>query len=430
MNRRRTSFLHRQFPGRGAVHVFAVLLGVLLVSLSAFAATAADMHVFYGEGCRHCRDQHLFLEDLQRTYPELTVHRHEVWRSQIHHPLFREMAARHGIEASSVPTVFFDGHVWEGHSTRIAEQIEAAVRRRLGEGKSPSAERIGPPLATDGARTISIPGAGGIALRGDALIYSTVLIAFVDGFNPCSFWVLTLLLGLVIHSGSRQRVLVVGITFLLTTTVVYGVFIAGMFSVLSYVLYLNWVQWLVAAFALVFGLVNIKDYFWYQRGISFTISDQRKPGIYRSMRRVVASGDSLLAPVTATVVMAAGIALVELPCTAGFPVLWTALLADQQVAGTAFLALLALYLAVYLLDELAVFAVAAATLRIGRFQERHGRLLKLIGGMIMLALAVTLVWNPELMNQLGSSLLVFGTALAAALAIHALAAGSKARGSR
>lgn len=66
---------------------------------------------------------------------------------------------------------------------------------------------------------------------------------------------------------------------------------------------------------------------------------------------------------------------------------------------------------------------------IGRFQERHGRLLKMIGGMIMLALAVTLVWNRGLMNQLGCSLLVFGTALAADLAIHALAAGNKACGS-
>lgn len=53
----------------------------------------------------------------------------------------------------------------------------------------------------------------------------------------------------------------------------------------------------------------------------------------------------------------------------------------------------------------------------------------MIGGMIMLALAVTLVWNRGLMNQLGCSLLVFGTALAADLAIHALAAGNKARGS-
>lgn len=39
----------------------------------------------------------------------------------------------------------------------------------------------------------------------------------------------------------------------------------------------------------------------------------------------------------------------------------------------------------------------------------------------MLALAFTLIWNPELMNRLGSSLLVFGAGIAAALAIHAVA---------
>lgn len=388
--------------------VLRLAAGVLAALLALFSpwAAAVEMHVFYGEGCPHCEEQHLFLDALQRTHPDVRIHRYEVWHADTHHRLFREMSASHGVDAGSVPTVFLEGRVWVGHSPRIAAEIEATVAKHIASGD---------------AGAIEIPGIGPLAVSGDSLVYSTLLIAFVDGFNPCSFWVLTLLMALVVHSGSRGRVALVGAAFLLTTTLVYGAFMVGLFSVLGYVLYLNWVQWLVACFAAVFGLVNVKDYFWYKRGISFTISEADKPGIYRRMRRVVASGGNPWALVTATVAMAVGVSLVELPCTAGFPVVWTALLAEHGIVGGAFLGLLALYLLVYLLDEMTVFAVAVATLRVGRFEERHGRVLKLVGGTVMLALALVMFWNPALMNRLGTSLLVFAAAMAAAVLVHLVA---------
>jgi hypothetical protein len=52
-----------------------------------------------------------------------------------------------------------------------------------------------------------------------------------------------------------------------------------------------------------------------------------------------------------------------------------------------------------------------------RFEEKHGRILKLIGGMIMLALAVTLVVAPDTMHSLGGTLAVFGGAIEASALI-------------
>ncbi len=69
---------------------------------------------------------------------------------------------------------------------------------------------------------------------------------------------------------------------------------------------------------------------------------------------------------------------------------------------------------IYQLDELAVFSTAVFTLKVTRIEERHGELLKLISGMLMLTLSVVMLVDPALMNDLGSSLLVFGIALGAA----------------
>jgi uncharacterized membrane protein HdeD (DUF308 family) len=72
--------------------------------------------------------------------------------------------------------------------------------------------------------------------------------------------------------------------------------------------------------------------------------------------------------------------------------------------------LLGLYLLIYLLDELIVFVTVVVTLKASKLEEKHGRILKLVGGMVMLTLAIVLVVNPELMNDFSSSLSVFAGA--------------------
>jgi cytochrome c biogenesis protein CcdA len=112
---------------------------------------------------------------------------------------------------------------------------------------------------------IEVPLAGDMDLSGRSTLLATVLIALVDGFNPCSLWVLTVLLALVLHTGSRRRVIAIGGTFLVVTTLIYGLFIVGVYSTLGLVSAMDGIRLVVAAFALTFGLVNVKDFFWFKR---------------------------------------------------------------------------------------------------------------------------------------------------------------------
>jgi cytochrome c biogenesis protein CcdA len=271
--------------------------------------------------------------------------------------------------------------------------------------------------ATPVAEVLDLPLIGTISLGTRSLGFSTAVIAFVDGFNPCSLWVLSILLGLVLHTGSRRKTMLVGGIFLLVTSAVYGLFIVGLFKLFTVIDFIGPIQAIVALFALGFALVNIKDYFWYGRGFSFSIPERHKPRIYSDIRSLLTPGQSTAALLGATVVMAFGIALIELPCTAGFPVLWSNLVASHAVGALEFSLLLALYLTIYLLAELVGFGAAVATLKVSRMQEKHGRALKLLGGTVMLALALVLLLDPDRMNTLGGALPVVAAALAATLLI-------------
>jgi len=180
--------------------------------------------------------------------------------------------------------------------------------------------------------------------------------------------------------------------------------------VLSVVSFIGWIQVVVALLALFFAIVNIKDYFWYKEGLSFTIADDKKGGIFKNIRKVMDASQSFWAMAGATVVMAAGVSLVEFSCTAGFPVLWTNLLVSQKIAGGLFVLLLIVYMLIYQLDELVIFFTAVYSLKASRLEEKHGRILKLIGGMLMLTLAGVMLIDPSWMNSLSKSLLIFAIA--------------------
>ncbi len=382
-------------------------------------ATADDeqvhMLVFGTDTCPHCEAQKPFIQSLEESHDKLAVTRFELRRDADAVTRFRDVAAAHGVTADSVPAVFVGGRAWIGDSGMIRSQISSHVEHCLEHGNCPDSRDTAP--HTDMAATPSesvafdVPWFGAIDLMSQPVTVSTMLIAFVDGFNPCSLWVLTILLALVIHSGSRLRMFAVGLTFLTVSAAIYGLFIVGVFGALNLILMTDWIYPVVAVFALLFAVVNIKDYFWYQRGISFTIDEKHKPGIYKRIRGLLAEGRSMPALIGATALMAAGIALIELPCTAGFPVVWSGIVSGHDIDWLFFAFLLGLYLLIYLADELVIFFIALTTLRVDRFQERHGRILKLIGGIIMLALAGVLVFAPELMHDIRGALGVFAIAL-------------------
>lgn len=393
--------------------LLGLLLAVLLGGMGLLPARAQAesqgkvvIQFFWGNGCPHCAEAEPFLEDLQARYPDLVIQKYEVWYNADNQALYKQTADTLKVPENGrgVPLIVIGERYWMGYSSEIGQQIENFVKEK---GAVP----------VDTKDILTVPLIGKINLARQSLWVSTALISFVDGFNACSLWVLTMLLAITLHTGSRRKVILIGLIFLTVTAAVYGLFIAGLFTMFTVVSFIGWIQVVVALLALFFAAINIKDYFWYKEGLSFTISDDQKPGIFQRMRRVMDASQSFWGLAGATVLMSAGVSLVEFSCTAGFPVLWTNLLVAQKVGTVSFLLMLLLYLVIYQADELAIFFTAVYSLKASKLEEKQGRILKLIGGVLMLSLAVVMLVNPAWMNSLGSSLVIFAIAFGVVLLV-------------
>ncbi len=408
-------------PSRRGLVILLATIAILVLTLPATEAAEGKvvMYFFWSEGCPYCAREKPFLDKLEEKYPPLVVVSKEISSSSENVRLLQKMGEEYGRNVRGVPATFLDDSVWVGYKDEVAAEIEEAVQRCIvGSCVDPMVKLRGESEVQEKAaenpdQTLDVPFFGTVNLNSMSSYLSTALIAFVDGFNPCSLWVLTFLLGLLIYTKSRKKIVIVGLTFLLITAGTYGLFILGLFSAFQYIGQIIWIRALVAVIAFSFGLVNVKDYFWFQEGISFSIPDWVKPKIAEKFRNLTQKSHSLPALVGATVLMALGVTLAELPCTAGFPVVWTGILNTQGVSGSTFAILFVLYMTIYLLDELFVFGTVSITLQSSRIKEEHGRLLKLVGGTLMLTLGVSFLFAPELMNGLLGSLVVFGAAILA-----------------
>lgn len=381
------------------------------------------LYVFWGDGCSHCEEARPLLAKMDQEYPDLNIRSFEIWHSEKNDALYNTLSDRFQLPEGGrgTPTFFMGGQYWVGYSDEIGSSIEAAVKSCGETGCADAGAGIMPGALDDTSKitlinpqsdTLDIPFIGKVNLSQQSLWISTALIGFVDGVNPCSVWVLTMLLALTLHTGSRKKVVIIGVIFLTVTAGIYALFIAGMFTVFKITSFLGWIQVVVALLALFFAVVNIKDYFWYKEGLSFTIADDKKPGIYQKIRGIMDASQSFWGLAGATVVMAAGVSLVEFSCTAGFPVLWSNLLVSQNVGTSLFIALLILYMVIYQLDEMVIFFTAVYTLKASHLEEKQGRILKLVGGILMLTLAFVMLVNPEWMTNLSQSLIIFAVAFA------------------
>ncbi len=378
-----------------AVLILAALVPFLPASEAAAGEPPLEATYFGADGCPFCAQMEPFLDALEVEHGDTFVlTRYEISQDPAAQQRWETEVRARGQEPSGVPTLIIGDRIWVGYNDQIAQQISDQVAAEVpaggGDGASPPGE----------GETLDVPLLGEVDLAAQNTVLTTVLIAFVDGFNPCSLWVLAVLLAMVLNAGlGRRRIAAVGVTFLVVTGAIYGLFIVGVFSILTFITQLEAIRAAVAAFAVVVGAINIKDYVAYKRGFSLTIPDRFKPKIYRGGRTIRRAEHNLAAMLGATVALAAGVAVIELPCTAGFPVVWSGILRSQGLdTGPEFAALLGLYLVVYVGLELLLFFAAVVTLKTARFEERHGRRLKLVGGSVMVAIGVAMFAAPTLLE--------------------------------
>lgn len=402
-------FPQRLRQGRRRLHAMtlAAMAGALLFAMcapAAVAAAAAGLEMFVREGCPHCEDAERFVARLQRERPTLPVTVRDVRREPAALARLRELAAAAGVATPGVPAFYLRGELIVGFAGErtTGARIEALLDQRPAAPRQPDRQSAACPLeeglsckpeptAQAAAESIVLPWLNiEITVDDVGLPLFTAAIGLLDGFNPCSMWVLILMISMLAAIGDRRRMLVLAGTFVAIQGIAYFGFMAAWLNLFLLVGASRATEVVLGVVALIAGLINIKDFWALGRGITLSIPAAAKPGIYARMRRVLHE-ESMLVAVAGTVVLAILVQLVELLCTSGFPALYTRILTLRKLDAWAYYGYLLLYNAMYMLDDVVVLGVGVVTLSQHRMQENEGRRLKLVSGVVMILLGFYLI---------------------------------------
>jgi hypothetical protein len=245
-----------------------------------------------------------------------------------------------------------------------------------------------------GAVRFSVPWLGEIDLRTLSLPVLTVVLAAADGFNPCAMWVLVLLIGLLLGLRDPARRWLLGAAFLLTTAVVYYAIIAAWLGALLVFGLVTWLRVAVGALAIAGGAYYVHGALRHPEVVCRLAKDSRRERILARLRTAVAEPRFLVAA-AAIIVLAAGVNFIELLCSAGIPAVYTQVLALTPMAAWEYYAWLALYVLVFIADDLAIFIGAMFTLEASGAAGRYAHHAQLAGGVVLVGIGALLVLRPD-----------------------------------
>jgi len=407
-----------------SVILLIVLGSVVLPALDAWAAGKNEvvLHLFWGQGCPHCEEEKEFLKQLVQEHPELTIKAYEVWHDKKNAALFERIIKAVRAGSSGVPTTVIGNKVFIGFSEQKKKAIKDAVASCKERGCPDTLDLMLQPISErphEEHSTLQLPLFGELDLEKLSLPVLTVIIGGMDSFNPCAFYVLLFLMSLLIHARSRKRMLFIGGIFVFFSGIVYFLFMAAWLNVFLVIGQLTLITLTAGIVAILVAVINIKDFFFFKHGISLVIPEQAKPTLFSRMRGLI-SAPTLPAMATGTIVLAVTANAYELLCTAGFPMVYTRALTLHDLTRFQYYLYLALYNLVYVIPLALIVVVMTVTLGTRKLTEWQGRRLKLVSGLMMLALGAVLLIDPALMNNVIATIVMFTAVLIASWLIIAV----------
>jgi glutaredoxin len=346
---------------------------------------APEIDVFVRAGCPHCEAAKAFLKELRRERPAIRIAIYDVAENSTALKRLDTLAAERGIANIGVPAFLIGAELIVGFLS--AETTGAEILAKLDQRTQGAV----PPAAVE---SIQAKWFGELRVRDLGLPLFTIVIGLLDGFNPCAMWVLLFLLSLLVNLRDRLKMALVAGTFVAVSGLIYFVFMAAWLNMFLLIGLSRPIQIGLGGIALLVGAVNVKDFFALRHGISLSIPESAKPGLYARIRRIL-NADNLAGALAGIVILAGLVNLVELLCTAGLPALYTQILTLQQMPSWEYYGYLSLYNLAYIFDDSLMVTIAVVTLNRKKLQERAGRWLKLTSGLVMASLGAILLLQPK-----------------------------------
>lgn len=411
--------------------VFAVFL---LLPVSAKAdEKVINIHLFYGNGCPHCAAEEEFLSDYLKDRTDVKLYKYEIWYDSHNQELLSKVQKEMGTtNKNGVPFTVIGKKTIVGYADGVTdEQIKDAINYYLNndyrdyageitgkvkktevkedtikdesktedktENKIEKADDTKDSDQTD--ENVTVPVLGKINAKKVSLPILAVVLGFVDGFNPCAMWILIFLITMLFNMKDRKKMWILGLTFILTSGIVYLMFMLAWLNLATFISKIAFIRLLIAVIALVVGLINVYKYIDSLKKKDEGCDVVNKKDRKKIMEKIISitHEKKFIIALLGIMVLAASVNIIELMCSIGIPLLFTQILAMNNLSTFSYMIYMFIYIFFFLIDDIVIFVISMVTLKVTGLSTKYTKYSHLVGGIIMLIIGLLLIIKPELL---------------------------------
>lgn len=391
-----------------------IIISIIFISTNVNAKETDNLtlYVFKGDGCPHCKAEMDYLDTIKDKYTNLEIKEYEVWYDDDNASLLTKVESYFNIKRSGVPTTIIGNTVIQGYQNESStgKKIERAINFYEENDYKDIVKEIKDGISTkntkkpdkfqeeetklDKETSVKAPIVGNVNLKDVSLLTSAVILGLIDGFNPCAMWILLFLISALIGMKDRKRMWTLGLTFLITSGLVYMLIMLSWISIAVKITTVVWIRNIIAIIALIGAILNLKSFIKSKNSGCEIVDSKKRKNIFSKIKKFTSEKSFILA-FFGIIGLAISVNLVELACSAGLPLIFTELLAINNVSGFIKFIYIGIYIIFFLIDDIIVFTISMYTMKATGISTKYGKYSHLIGGLIMLLIGLLLIIKPE-----------------------------------
>lgn len=388
-----------------------IVLLLLLLLPTLVSAKEVNLYLFHGDGCPHCAKEREYLKEIEKEYDDVNIHLYEVWYDTDNQELMEKVKKELNSSTNYVPLTIIGDKYTVGFNDNTKLMIKNNIEKCL---KEDCEDVVGNVLAGKTANETTIkkevkeqkkdkedsikdlPILGKVDVKKVSLPIIAAVIGLVDGFNPCAMWVLVFLISMLLGTKDRKKMWILGLTFLFTSAFIYLLFMVAWLNVAIKMNTVIWLRITIAIIAIIAAFINLKSFYKSLKkdtGCEVVDSKKRKNIIEKIKKFTLEK--SLILGLLGVMTLAVSVNFIELACSAGLPLLFTQILALNNLSKLSYMIYILIYILFFLIDDIIVFVIAMFTLKITGISNKYSKYSHLIGGIIMLLIGLLMIIKPE-----------------------------------
>ena len=341
-----------------------------------------NIYLFYSKICPHCQKEEKYFETLKEKYQDkINIYTYEVTENKTNNEIMKSLKKELKENSQGVPFTIIGSKTFLGYDESLNERIENTIESYLDENTK-----------TD--NTYTIPILGKIEAKNASIILIAIILGFIDGFNPCAMWILLLLINMCISIKDKKKMLIVCLTFIITSGIIYFLSMLGIGFILDLTT-IAYIRNIIAILAIVLGIYNLYTYIKTRKETGcHVVKKEKRKTIITKINNILNNKNTLLM-FGGTIILATSVNLIEMACSLGFPTIFLELLSINNIHSFLKVTYLLIYILFYLIDDIVVLFLSIKAFEAKGISTKYNKYVHLIGGIIMVLMGILLIFKPE-----------------------------------